>query len=513
MAAPEENSAPGARRVPRLEDVGFRAALEWMPDAVVIVGRTGRIVEANARAEGLFGRRREHLLGSPLDMLIPAATRHDHARHLQSYFAAPHSRPMGTSLHITGLRKGGKEFPADVSLSPLETDEGIYAIAAIRDMTDRQRLERQFYHAQRLTAAGRLLAGVAHDFNNHLTGMMGFAEVALRALPAESAARTDLEELRRCARQLADISRQLLSFAGNRPAEPVCLNLNDSIRNIERLLRRFIGQGLRLEINLSPDLAPVRIDPAQIEQVLANLVINARDAMPGGGTIRIDTSNDPAGAGEVTVSIIDAGVGMTDEVKARVFEPFFSTKEKGRGSGLGLATCRDIVERHQGRIEIETTPGEGTTVRIRLPRATGAGDSGSQRLLHPQSLVGAETLLMVDDHAVLLNVFSRALSDLGYTVRTAPNPEEAMSIARNHAGDIHLLITDVVMPQTDGVALADAIKRIRPAIKILFMSGDVDAIFGPFRVTAKEPPADAPLLPKPFRPEDMARKIREVLDR
>jgi len=396
-------------------------------------------------------------------------------------------------------------------------------VVAHEEITARKQLEAQYSAVQRMESVGRLAGGVAHDFNNLLTAIGGYAEMSIEALPPDHQARGDLTELRNIVRRAANLTRQLLAFARRQLVEPRLLNLNDLIIETDKLLRHLIGEDIDLITRLEPNLAQIRADPGQIEQVLVNLIVNSRDAMPEGGTIVVETAHaslDHAYArkqpgvapGEyILLSVGDTGIGMTDEIKQHVFEPFFTTKEAGHGTGLGLATCYGIVKQNGGNIWIYSEVGLGTTVKIYLPRVDEAAEALPARdtIENRGTLDGSETILLVEDEAAVRAVALRALQVHGYRVLEAANGEEALRIAGEHAGrDIQLLITDVVMPKIDGKALADAIRALYPNTKVLFISGYADSVIiqrGLFFPHFE-------LLQKPFSPQQLAQKVRRILD-
>jgi signal transduction histidine kinase/ActR/RegA family two-component response regulator len=388
-----------------------------------------------------------------------------------------------------------------------------------RDITERKRLESQFLQAQKMDSIGRLAGGVAHDFNNLLTVITGYVELARDMLTPDNPLHSDLEAIGDAADRAAALTRQLLAFARKQILDPQILNLNDLVLNLDKLLRRLIGEDIELATLPMPDLWPVKADANQIEQILINLAINARDAMPGGGKLTIETANsslDEAYARHhmsvspgfyVMLAVSDTGVGMPPEMQAQVFEPFFTTKQAGKGTGLGLATCYGIVKQHGGHIWVYSEVGQGTTFKVYLPRTTEVTDAQQTYETQEILLAGNETVLLVEDEVALRQLAVRVLRQLGYTVLEATDGADALRVAGEYSGAIDLLLTDVVMPQLGGAALAERLRETHPRLKVLFMSGYTDHTI--IRHSLLEP--GVTFLQKPFAPELLARKVREAL--
>jgi signal transduction histidine kinase/CheY-like chemotaxis protein len=387
------------------------------------------------------------------------------------------------------------------------------AEAALRKSED------QLRQAQKLEAVARLAAGVAHDFNNILTAISGHSELLLRQLPSGDARRRNAEQIEKCAYMAAALTRQLLTFSRKQAIEPRILNLNDIIQNIERMLCRLIGEDIEFRAALDAALGNIKADPGQLEQVIMNLGVNARDAMPRGGKITITTANvtldetglkQAAGSEQgnyVLLAIADTGTGMTPEVKAHLFEPFFTTKAPGKGTGLGLATCFGIVKQSGGLIEVESELGQGTTFRIYFPRVEGAVAQVRDR--NPSALVagGTETVLVVEDETVVRDLAAATLREKGYTVVEAGNGEEGLRMARQHNGKIDLVLTDVVMPVMGGKEMADNLQRTYPKVKILYTSGYSEEVIGHHGLLRP----GIEFVQKPYLAVTLARRVREVL--
>jgi PAS domain S-box-containing protein len=390
-----------------------------------------------------------------------------------------------------------------------------------RDVSEQRTLEEQFRQAQKMEAVGQLAGGIAHDFNNLLTAILGNTQLLLRDLPPGDAMRGDVEEIRKASERAASLTRQLLAYSRRQMLQPEVLDLNVVVAEMDKMLRRLIGEHITLVTVLSPDLGAVRADPNQIEQVLVNLVVNARDAMAnvGGGKLTIETANvdlDDAFAqrhlGSVPgpysmIAVSDTGCGMDATVRAHLFEPFFTTKEVGKGTGLGLATAYGIVKQSDGYIAVHSEPGRGSTFKIYLPRiATPTGPAAAPAKGGPGR--GTETILVVEDEPAVLALSRRALEAQGYVVLAASEPAAALRLVELHGGTIHLLLTDVVMPGLSGRVLADRLTARRPGLRVLYMSGyPGDAV-----VQHGELPSGSAFLQKPFSPDALARKVRDVLD-
>jgi nitrogen-specific signal transduction histidine kinase len=382
-----------------------------------------------------------------------------------------------------------------------------------------RRSEAQLRHAQKMEAVGRLAGGVAHDFNNLLTVITGYSEVLLQGLRAGDPLRESLGEIRTAGERAGLLTRQLLAFSRKQLLHPVVLDLNAVVADMERMLRRLIGEDVELVTRLQPGLWPVRADPGQMEQVLLNLAVNARDAMPTGGRLAIETANvELAGSaagllgerpGRYTLlAVSDTGCGMPPEVRAHLFEPFFTTKEVGRGTGLGLSTVYGIVTQSGGHIAVETEVGRGSSFRVYLPRAPEA-DALARRKEPAGGLPrGQETVILVEDDDALRAVIHTILRRCGYQVLDARHGGDALVSCEQHAGPIHLLISDVVMPQMSGPQLAERLAWLRPGLQVLYISGYTDEAVIRHGVVN---PAVA-FLQKPFTPAALAQKVREILD-
>jgi hypothetical protein len=388
----------------------------------------------------------------------------------------------------------------------------------VEDVTERRHLEDQLRQVQKMEAIGRLAGGIAHDFNNLLTAILGYSAL-LRERVTQPDLVSDVEEIRKAGERASTLTRQLLTFSRKQALEPRTIDLNTLVANLEKMLRRIIGEDIRLETALSPSVGLVRADPGQLEQVVINLVVNARDAMASGGVLSLQTamttlpseflgtSGEDPSPSYVVLTVTDTGCGMPADVRARMFEPFFTTKEPGRGTGLGLSTVYGIVAQNRGHIAVDTEPQRGTTVRVYLPSVNLAVDMTNVGTGDTGSVAGTETILLVDDEPSIRELAGRVLREQGYHVLDAGDSATALMITRQHPGPIDLLITDVVMPGMNGRDLARWVKSSRPGAEVLYISGYPDSSNGlPWTGSP------AVCLLKPFSPQELTRKVRERLN-
>lgn len=497
----------------------FRMLIETAPTGIVIADHEGRIADVNAQALRMFGYERAELAGQKIESLVPERLRSTHEGHRSGFVRNPHPRPMGLGMELFGRRKDGTEFPVEISLGPLVTKEGTLVSATLVDITARKKMEQQLRLSQRLEAIGQLAGGVAHDFNNLLGVILGCADIILDSLPAGDPAVPKVEMIRQAGSSAADLTRQLLAFSRQQMLQPRVLNLQEIVQRTQVLLGRLLDENIELSISIEPSLGRVEADSGQIEQVLINLAVNARDAMPKGGRLTIEARNvelddsyiqadRPVVPGQYVMLLVgDTGCGMDRHTQARIFDPFFTTKEQGKGTGLGLATVYGIVKQSGGYIWVYSEVGQGTIFRVYLPRV-----NQSVEQIHPKepqnsTLKGCESILIAEDSASLREMAREYLQSLGYTVLEAASGKEALQRAKEHDGPIHLLLTDVVMPEMSGSELAHEIISIRPEIKIVFTSGYTEDAIA--RQGILDPAAV--FIQKPYRPKALARKVREVL--
>ncbi len=385
---------------------------------------------------------------------------------------------------------------------------------------DRNRLKEQLLQAQKMESVGRLAGGIAHDFNNLLTVILGHTELAAARLKPEDPTRLELSEIDKAAQRAADLTKQLLAFSRKQVLALRVIDLNRVVTHTHGMLRRLIGEDIDLVMALEEPLGSVKADTGQIEQVLLNLVVNSRDAMPKGGKLTIETSEveldeaysafhfDVPPGRYVVLAVSDTGSGMDAETLSHVFEPFFTTKEAGKGTGLGLSTAYGVVKQSGGHVTVYSEPGVGTTFKIYLPRVEDAPEMDRGSSVHAALSGGTETVLVVEDDEAIRRLTCRALEAQGYTVLSAAGAREAIRVCEEHAGEIHLILTDVVMPDMSGRELAWSATALRPLVKVLFMSGYTDNVIVHHGVLA----AGTAFLQKPFTPRSLSQKVREVLD-
>ncbi len=460
------------------------AILESAMDCVVAMDAEGIVTEFNRAAEQTFGYNRKDVLGKPMaPLLIPGARREEHYAGVRRFATTGLSRYLGLPHELMAMRADGTEFPVSISVAPLRAPGVTGFLAVIRDVTESKRLQAQFLQAQKMESVGRLAGGVAHDFNNMLTAILGYADLTLLKLGAGHAVAPLIEEIRKAGERSASLTRQLLAFARKETIAPTVLDLNESISDILKMLRRVIGENVKLVWMPGSALWNVKADAAQIDQVLANLSVNARDAMTGQeARLEIATSNVVLDAifavthpgavqGEfVLLRVTDNGCGMDADTLENIFEPFFTTKAPGQGTGLGMSTVYGIMKQNNGYIDIQSTLGEGTTFHLYFPRTTDAVEAGDADKAQARRSEG-ETILLVDDEECVRGPVGEMLRHLGYEVLAASGGADAVALAGHHTGTIDLLLTDVIMPNMNGVQLRTELQKWRPGLKTLLMSG------------------------------------------
>jgi two-component system, cell cycle sensor histidine kinase and response regulator CckA len=493
--------------------------VEAAPDAMFVTDREGVIRLSNSNASRLFGCSPTELTGRRLPDLLAEPCRPDEQVR-RSSLSDPDAPASVPPFESWGLRADGEEIALEVCMSVIRAEEPMLIVSALRDITTRKQLEERLRHVQKMEAVGRLAGGVAHDFNNLLTVIMSYADFIRSSATPGSRTYGDINEVLQTAKRAQQLTGQLLAFSRRQVMKPELVNLNELVRSVHQMLDRVLGEDVSLVTVTDPELWLVRVDPTHVEQVLLNLVVNARDAMPGGGKLTIETANvrlDERYVGEhpkmqlgdfVVVAVTDTGTGMTDEVKARLFEPFFTTKERGRGTGLGLATCYGLVTQAGGRIWVYSEIGRGTTFKIYLPRAHGVAAKPASRAHEPAPRGGDETILLVEDEPAIRQAAERALVQAGYTVLSAETGAAALHKSRANEGPIHLLLTDVVMPEMSGKDLASQLASERPELKVLYMSGYTDNAI----VHDGTLDPDVLFLQKPFVPVTLLARVRAALD-
>jgi len=496
----------------------FRLITENAADMIAVVDTTGHRLYNSPSYEKILGYTAEELRGTTaLEQIHPE----DREKVLQAASEARRTG-KGTNLEYRMRHKdGGWRMLESRASTIMKAGEVEKLVIVNRDVTERKHLEEQFRQSQKMEAVGRLSGGVAHDFNNLLGVIIGYGEIVQEGTAADSPLRTCVDEMLKAGHRAAGLTRQLLAFSRQQVMDPKVLDLNSVVKDMEKMLKRLISEDIQLKTDLDPALARIKADQGQIEQVLMNLAVNARDAMPNGGELTITGSNFrmdqdfvrrypyPVLVGDyVLLSVSDNGIGMDAATRARVFEPFFTTKEKGKGTGLGLSTVYGVVKQSGGYIEVHSEPGAGATFKIYLPKVEEALDPQKQAVELPASLRGTETVLLVEDEIALRTLSRQLLKLCGYDVLEAASGAEALRISQEHTERIHLLLTDVVMPGMSGRVLADQIVKQRPDTQVVYMSGYTGQTVGEHGVLAE----GSFFLPKPFTREALARKVRRALD-
>jgi PAS domain S-box-containing protein len=505
------------RAAARAAERRYEALFHGAPVGLVRSLSDGRMLAANAAAARIWGYPDIAALLSVNGQELYA----DPADRTQ-LLATIEGREVVENFELQGRRGDGALIWVNLGVRA-EKDAGgqvLHYEWSVADITERKRLESELRQAQKLEAIGQLAGGVAHDFNNLLTVITGRSHLTLAQLPADHTIRRHIELIQTTAERAAALTRQLLAFSRKQVLEPKVLDVNAVVTGLAPMLRRLIGEDLEFAAVPAAELGCVKADPSQLEQVILNLAVNARDAMPRGGTLTIETGNveldeaytrrhPGASAGRfVMLAISDTGHGMDAAIKARIFEPFFTTKEPGKGTGLGLATVLGIVKQSGGSIAVDSEPGQGTTFKVYLPRVDEAVDRTATATA-PTLARGSETILLVEDDDEVRALARETLDGNGYTVIPAAAPAEALRLAGRHAGRIHLLVTDVVLPQLSGRGLAERLTPDHRDLRVLYMSGYTDDAVVQHGVL-KEGTA---FLQKPFTPHTLLVKVREVLDR
>ncbi len=508
-----------AHKLPRPE-TPFRALVENATDIITILDRTGTIEYHSPATQRVLGYATDELVGTALTAL-----------------AHPSDQALVNGLVSRALRDGGVVGSVEARFRHRDGSWRFLEIAANnlleertvgglvvngRDVTERRVAEEawaesqtQLQQSQKLEAVGRLAGGVAHDINNMLTAVKGFSALMQMDLAEQDPLRNYVDEIDRVADRATLLTRQLLTFSRRQVVQPRALDLNAVVEGMEEMLRRLIGENLQFVLQLDLALGPIMADPGQVEQVLMNLVVNARDAMPDGGTLTLRTGRDvaeptelAAGSRAVLLSVTDTGCGMDAATQAKIFEPFFTTKEVGKGTGLGLSTVYGIVQQSGGTIDVASAPGRGTTFNVRFPASRDEVETAPLATAAPDHVRGGKTILLVEDEPVVRTLARRILERLGYSVLEAGGGPEALWALQQHAGPIHLLLTDVVIPEMSGPELAEQITTLRPATRVLYISGystDEVARHGAVRTGVV-------LLQKPFSTDALADAVRAVLD-
>jgi two-component system, cell cycle sensor histidine kinase and response regulator CckA len=509
----------------RRSEKKYHLLLDTLNEGVWAIDKDDVTTFVNPRMAAMMGYSGEELLGKNIfDFLDPPPP------------GADRSRATGKRRGISGqpdgefVKKDGTRIFTRLKAAPILEEGGEYlgSIASVVDISEQRKaenevllLQQQLLQAQKMEAIGRLAGGIAHDFNNLLTTILGNVELIKAEEPARGTVGECAEEIQRAGQRAAELTHQLLAFSRKQMLQPKVLDMNGLVENLSKMLRRLIGEDIALELRLGPSLGSVKADPGQLEQVILNLVVNARDAMSGGGRLVLETRNEtfteasraghfeiPAGR-YVILTVSDTGVGMDESVKTHLFEPFFTTKERGKGTGLGLSTVYGIVKQSDGYIFAESEPGHGAAFTILLPRVAGEDAAGKESPVEPRPRGGTERILIVEDEPSVLQLATRMLEGFGYSVIGASTPDEALALPLTGETQLlDLLVTDVVLSGMNGTELARRMQNRSPGLRVLFISGYTDETTFRTEVLAE----GEAFLPKPFTKNLLGMKVREVLD-
>ncbi len=493
------------------------ALVESSNDAIIGKTLDGIITDWNIGAQRIYGYSSAEIVGKSINTIFSP----DHYAEITEMMERIKSGEIVEKSDTIHVRQDGKKIHVALTLSPIKDSVGqVIGVSTVaRDITESKRLEEVLRQAQKMEAVGQLAGGVAHDFNNLLGVTLGYSELLLKRLGLNDPQRKDVEEIQKAGMRAALLTGQLLAFSRKQVLQPKVLNLNAVVAGAGKLLQRLIGENIELRVALNPAIGQVKADAGQLEQIIMNLAVNSRDAMPAGGKLTIEISNvelDQQYAAQhastlpgphVMLAVTDSGCGMDAKTKAHIFEPFFTTKEAGKGTGLGLATVYGIVKQSGGSVWVYTEPGIGTTFKIYLPRVDQVPEA--EPLIDTAENVerGSRTVLIVEDDPALLQVTCRSLEEVGYAILAARSPTEAIYISEIHKGTIHLMVTDVIMPGLSGDQLASQLSALRPEMKVLYVSGYTDDTIA--RHGVLEP--GLAFLQKPFSPRALALKVSEVL--
>jgi len=496
----------------------YNVLLEASTAIIIFFDSKGRICEVNKRVLQILGYKPVEIINHRITDLVHP----EYQEKAQEYLKEVFTGEISENKELIMMHKNGKMVSVKVNCSGLKDEDGNCngALCIIDDLSDRKKLEEQLIVSQKMEAVGRLAGGIAHDFNNMLTVILGYSEFLLDFLKEDDFLRSQVEEIKMAGERASSLTHQLLVFSRKQVVQPKKINLNQIIKKMYGMIQRLIGEDIKLIIDLEPEMGQIRADPGQIEQVIMNLVVNARDAMPKGGRLTIETGSiflDEEYAEQhidlqtglyAMMVMTDNGTGMDEETMSHIFEPFFTTKSGDKGTGLGLATVYGIVKQSGGHIWVYSELGQGSTFKIYFPLVDGETKSKTSAREGKETLKGSETILLVEDEEVVRDMVYQTLVYYGYKVLEGKAPEEVMNILSNYREPIHLLITDVVLPQIRGHELARHVSVICPQIKVLYISGYTEKVILQNEINEHK----GSYLQKPFTPRMLIKKIRELLD-
>jgi PAS domain S-box-containing protein len=473
----------------REEERSQYAVLEASPNPIVAVDQSAHITYANPQVEVAFGFSRAELIGEPVELLIPDRVKERHVGHRNGFLAHTAARPMGIGLDLAARRKDGTEFPVEISLAPVDTTDGLRVFATVVDITARKAAESHLLQAQKLESIGRLAGGIAHDFNNMLFAIAGYAELLSEDLAVDRRGHLDADEalasvsaIAQATERATALTRQLLAFSRQQVVSQQVFELNAAVHSLEPMIRRLIGENVDLGLDLEPTAGRIRADRGQLDQILVNLAVNARDAMPDGGAVSISTANvtfEELDANEhfevipgayVMLAVSDTGVGMDRATREHIFEPFFTTKEIGKGTGLGLASIYGIVRQSGGHIWLDSEPGHGSTFKLYFPRIEAPVTPATNATAESTPDHSGEILLVEDEPAVR-DMATKLLRRAGYGVVAVADGLAAMAVASGMGWSVDVLVTDVIMPNMSGIELAERLSAADPKMGIVLLSG------------------------------------------